>query len=155
VRPFELRNVTLCGQPQVFAKQFGLVHRELAEGTYRRMVLTGFGAGVDVRDSAASLVFTNNVLWSPAFGAHVGEDESVDDDDEGFDEETLVTTLLNDNVVADPGLACVGGGVFTPTADFGLPGDLQEDPEGFFVDAPYVGAVAPGESWLTGAWVVF
>ncbi len=92
-------NVTLCGSGDEEAGlTYGMVLRELLEGTFSNIVISGFNAGVDTRDdfgteSDPHVTLTNSMMFENLTFA-VAYDETNDtnaespnyDDDGGFDE---------------------------------------------------------------------
>lgn len=94
-------NVTLCGSgKEVGGVTYGMVLRELLEGTFSNIVISGFNAGVDTRDDFGSasdphVTISNSIMFegithTVAYDeTNTSDDASPNfDDDGGFDERT-------------------------------------------------------------------
>ncbi|WP_437949770.1 hypothetical protein WME98_02345 [Sorangium sp. So ce296] len=159
-------NATLCGKNKdVDKQQYGMLLRRSTKAHIFNTIVTGFEAGVDIRDAhtdveLASSIFFGNVTANIAY-----EETDVnattaskldDDDDAGFDEIAWFEGEAS-NSVEDPGIA----GCFAAKPDFRPKATLVKNAatppnDGFFdAEAKYIGASKVDDTWATGAWVSF
>lgn len=164
-------NMTLCGKnANVDQLQYGMLIRRNSRGTYRNVIISGFEASLDFRDTvttdgAAPLTLESSLVWSSTgqgIAEHIGyvENEDLPDglsaddqkkfkakptynDDKGMDEVAYFKDAARKNLVADPQVS----GCFNATAPvFGPASALTEGAaappnDGFFdASATYRGA---------------
>ncbi|WP_437669615.1 hypothetical protein [Sorangium sp. So ce131] len=160
-------NVTLCGKDKdVDKQQYGMLLRRTTKAHIFNAIVTGFEAGVDVRNEgtevelASSIFFGNgeqNIAYDEADTAEATESALDDDDDGGLDEVAWFEDQASKNSVEDPQIA----DCFAATPDFRPAATLAENAatppdDGFFDDnASYIGAFKADDTWATGAWVSF
>lgn len=159
-------NATLCGKNKdVDKQQYGMLLRKGTRAHIFNTIVTGFEAGVDIRDAeteveiASSIFFGNieaNIAYDEADTEAATESKLDDDDDGGLDEVAWFEGEAS-NSVLDPRIAdCFGA-----TPDFRPAATLTENAatppdDGFFdTEARYIGAFKAGDTWATGAWVSF
>ena len=159
-------NVTLCGKGADLDKQqYGMLLRRSTKAHVANAIVTGFEAGLDVRNadtdvSVKTSVFFGNVVANVAYDETI-TDEAMKglptyDDDGGFDEVAEVMDPTNGNFEMDPGLDGCWADVidFTPAAT--IPGGTAPPDDGFFdPTATFIGAFEAGDDWTAGAWVSF
>jgi len=160
-------NATLCGKNRKFSgEHYGLLLRRGTGGLIRNTIVTGFLAGLDVRDRTTALdvqntTFFGNVLDNLArtevgvLGASAPDRELLDDDG-GLDERALLTRGTTNNLQSDPR---VRGCFDRASPDFrperSLEGSGVRPPDDGFFDptADFQGALrGPEDPWLRGAW---
>ncbi|WP_437605322.1 hypothetical protein WMF20_29855 [Sorangium sp. So ce834] len=159
-------NATLCGKNKdVDKQQYGMLLRRSTKAHIFNTIVTGFEAGVDLRDAltevelASSIFFGNvkaNIAYEETDVNATTESKLDDDDDAGVDEIAWFEGEAS-NSVEDPGLA----GCFAAKPDFRPEATLVENAatppdDGFFdAEAKYIGAFKADDTWATGAWVSF
>lgn len=155
-------NVTLCGKNQdVEKQQYGMLLRRSTQGAIFNAVVSGFEAGIDVRDantdvSVQNSIFFGNVVQNIAYPED-GSDETLNkDDDAGFDEVAYILTSANKNAETDPKIQdCfnLASPDFRPEAT--LTANAAAPPNDGFFDssATYIGAFKADDDWTNGAWV--
>jgi len=166
-------NVTLCGQNGDQAKQqYGMLLREKFAGKIFNAIITGYEAGIDIRDTPQvgltnldltlenSIVFGNtveNIAYDETL-APTDDEGPTEDDDESFDE-AMWFTMGPGNATDDPGVSGCFDAVPNPvpTNAAVVTTDAATPPAGFDQSATYKGAFDPaGDNWLTeGTWVKF
>ncbi|AUX44795.1 hypothetical protein SOCE26_062630 [Sorangium cellulosum] len=160
-------NVTLCGKnKEVDKQQYGMLLRRATKAHIFNAVVTGFEAGVDVRNEGteveltSSIFFGNleeNIAYVETDTAQATESTLDDDDDGGLDEVAWFEDQASMNSVEDPQIA----DCFAATPDFRPAATLTENAasppdDGFFdTNASYIGAFTEDDTWATGAWVSF
>jgi hypothetical protein len=153
-------NVTLCGQHgDVASQQYGFLFRVGFHGTVGNAIVTGFEAGVDVRDKPYTDVSLSYSLFfdnSPRNVAYLEDGSNTDtqaDDDSGFDERAWFAAGEG-NGETDPGLGDCFADTPTPLPAATLAGGTPPSTGFFDTSATYVGAFADSsDDWMTGAWV--
>jgi hypothetical protein len=156
-------NATLCGKnTDVDKQQYGMLLRRSTRAHIKNTIVTGFEAGVDVRDATTDVdlthsIFFGNVVHNVAYAEDASNDSTEKDDDAAFDERAWFLAGTG-NLETDPGLP----GCFTPGAPNFLPavtlGDGAATPpnDGFFdASATYIGAFKSDDTWATGAWLAY
>lgn len=150
-------NMTLCGQnADVPKEQFGLLLRRGFAGSFGNVAVTGFEAAIDIGDVATSTTLVGsrafgNLGANIAYPEDGSNEEEQADDDGGLDEVAWFLESGNSEEAFDiPGcFAAQPDG--RPAA--AAPAGQAPPSDGFFVDAPHVGAFAgPDDTWMTGAW---
>lgn len=158
-------NATLCGHNKDVAKQqFGMLLRRSTKAHIFNTVVTGFEAGVDVRDplTGAGVEVKSSIFYGQVVGgANYAYAETIAgtgvtaDDDSGFDEVAWLEGAGNQSI--DPKIHCfdAGGPDFTPEAT--LTSNAATPPgDGFFDNtAAYIGAFKSDDTWATGNWIDF
>lgn len=153
-------NATLCGHNKDVAKQqFGMLLRRSTRGHIFNTVVTGFEAGVDVRDPLTSVEIKNSIFFGQAVsGANFAYAETAAgtgvtaDDDNGFDEINALMSAGNQST--DPKINCFQAAPdFRPSAT--LSANAATPPSDGFFDpaASYIGAFKAGDDWATGNWI--
>jgi len=156
-------NATLVGKNVDVAKQqYGMLLRRSTKAHIFNTIVTGFEAGIDIRDKDTSIelknsIFFGNVVQNIAYAEVAGStDPLLSDDDNGLDEQawfTMAGNKTDDPKLADPFNADAPDmtPAMTITDNAAAPPD-----DGFFdATAKYVGAFQAGDTWATGAWVDF
>ena len=158
-------NATLCGRNRPSAQEtYGVLVRRSARVHLRNALVTGFDAGVDVRDLAPSIDVMSSVFWGQlakpiAFEENGGNGTTQRDDDGGFDEIRAVNEAARQNSTATP----LAGDCFNrnqlallpPRALPEAPIQLGRNPF-FDARATYIGAFRDvGDLWATGPWLVW
>jgi hypothetical protein len=158
-------NATLCGRNRTSAQEtYGILVRRSARVRVRNALVTGFHAGVDVRDLAPAIDVMSSVFWGQlanaiAFDENGGNGTTLRDDDGGFDEVRAVTAAARQNSTATP-LAgdCFNRNQLALAPPRALPEAaiaLNRSPF-FDARATYIGAFRDTEDlWATGPWVVW
>lgn len=152
-------NATLCGKNKDVAKQqYGMLLRRSSKSHIFNTIVTGFEAGVDVRDALTSVEIKSSVFYgqtvAEALYAYPESTDGADvyqDDDNGFDEAAALTSAGNTSL--DPKIDC-----FKPVPSFHPAATLTSNAatppnDGFFDPATYIGAFEAGKDWATGAWI--
>jgi hypothetical protein len=158
-------NATLCGRNRASAQEtYGVVVRRSARARLRNALVTGFDAGVDVRDLAPAIDVMSSIFWgqlaSPiAYDENGGNGTTQRDDDGGFDEVRAVTEAPRQNSTATPLIGdCFNRNqlaIRPPRALAEAPINLDRDPF-FDARATYIGAFRDtGDLWATGPWLVW
>lgn len=154
-------NATLCGQNAVLAKQqYGMLLRRGVKGTIVNALVSGFEAGVDIRDKPATDVSLKNSVFfgnNPENIAYVEDGSNADtkkDDDSGFDELAWFNASGSNNSTADPKLGDCFAATPNPIPPTTIPGAAPPN-DGFFdASANFVGAFKDSSgNWMTGAWI--
>jgi len=151
-------NATLCGMNKDAPKeQYGMLFRRGTRGHVWNTIVTGFEAGLDVRDKSTRVEVRSSIFFKNPI-AHVEKPGPFDDDD-GFDEVAFVLDPSRKNLVMDPKIP----GCFDPTHP--RPGPLASltanaatpPADGFFdPKAAYVGAFRDEkDDWATGEWIAW
>lgn len=164
-----LSNLTLIGSRSPQRTQRGMVLRHGTGADLRNVLVSGFsGDAVDLRDRAADLVATgellfNGVLLADALAHGYFADERGDnDDDRGLDEHSYFNAHTGVRFARE---SLLGNGGYDVQRPNFVPDALSEAvtgaapvPEGEFWDeaAGFIGAVRPGSrvTWLDG-WTAF
>jgi hypothetical protein len=157
-------NATLCGKNvEVAAQQYGLLVRRSSKAHIFNAIVTGFEAGLDIRDARTDVevknsIFYGNVVKNLAYEEDGSNADNQKDDDNGLDEIAWLMRPEQRNVVSDPGLDCFNpvSPRFQPKAS--LTANATAPPsDGFFeASAFYVGAFRDAsDAWASGNWVVF
>jgi hypothetical protein len=161
-------NATLCGHNKDVPKeQYGMLLRRSTKAHIFNTIVTGFEAGVDVRNPLTSIEVKNSIFFGQVVtGATFGYPENTTapmgdvlfNDDMGFDE--IASLMAAGNQSIDPKVGCFKGAPgsapdFTPAAT--LTSNAATPPnDGFFdATAAYIGAFKAGDTWATGNWVDF
>jgi len=157
-------NATLCGKnAEIAAQQYGLLLRRSTKAHIFNTILTGFEAGIDIRDvrtdvEVKSSIFFGNVVKNLAYEEDGSNTDTQKDDDNGLDETSWLLRPEHKNVVSDPGLDC-----FNPISPRLQPrtahtlNAAKPPDDGFFdASASYVGAFRDEtDRWASGNWVLF
>jgi len=155
-------NVTLCGKNKdVDKQQYGMVLRRSTKGGFHNVIVTGFEAGVDVRDANTSVeltssIFFGNLIQNVAY-PELGADGVEKNDDAGFDEVAWFNDPASKNSEIDPKITdCYGATPdFTPAMTLSTNAATPPN-DGFFdAAATYIGAFKAGDTWAEGAWVSY
>jgi tRNA A-37 threonylcarbamoyl transferase component Bud32 len=148
-------NATLCGRGHPLEREhLGVVVRHGSAVELGNLVVAGFDAALDVRDRGTTLALRGALGFALPGG--VAQMEAplgpMHDDDDGFDE---AARFAADMVLRDPGIpGCldVGDRLLGAAAEIGV-GAVHPPDDGFFVDAPYLGAVRDAsDEWPTASW---
>ena len=176
----QVYNVSLFGKnADVDQAQYGILVRRNARGTYKNFVVTGFEAGLDVRDASTAAavnaqgkesLFIGNSLFFGNIGAGVtdgitypeplGGTKPNADNDGNFDELGWLKDAGRSNRFTNPGIPAPFNGsapVFSPPKSL-TDGAAVPPADGFFdAAATYMGAFKDaGDAWATtGKWVVW
>ncbi|MCA9618443.1 MAG: hypothetical protein KC731_05470, partial [Myxococcales bacterium] len=153
-----ISNFTLCGQNMNQAvQQYGFVFRRGFNGTIMNGIVTGFEAGVDIRDSPFTNVdltyttFFGNLVENIAYDEVMGGADELEDDDDGFDERNWFTMGMGNDEI-DPALANCFSDVPEPSPSAEIAGGTP--PAGMDSSATYRGAFKDSsDTWMTGGWV--
>ena len=158
-------NATLCGRNRTSAQEtYGILVRRSARVHLRNALVTGFDAGVDVRDLAPSIDVMSSVFWGQlanaiAYEENGGNDTTQRNDDGGFDEIQAVTAAARQNSTATPVIGdCFNRNQLALLPPRALPeAPLSLDRNPFFdAQATYIGAFRDiGDLWATGPWLVW
>ena len=157
-------NATLCGKNvEVASQQYGILLRRATKAHIFNTIVTGFEAGIDVRDDRTgpdvrSSIFFGNLIKNLAYEENGSNTDTQKDDDGGFDEVRWLVKTEYSNNIYNPGIAC-----FDPVAPRFQPkaalteGAATPPTDGFFdSSATYVGAFRDeSDRWANGNWVVF
>ncbi|MCU0684502.1 MAG: hypothetical protein MUF34_20035 [Polyangiaceae bacterium] len=167
-------NATLCGHGNANAssvEQYGLLLREGAKGHLFNMLVSGYDAGLDVRDATTvanandnslevgSTLFYENVTNDLAYAEEANGADRTANDDGDFDESDWVTKREGNGVTKPAGV----GDCFDTRAMRLAPaspltqGATPPPNDGFFdPSAVYYGAFRNADdAWASGAWVVW
>jgi hypothetical protein len=158
-------NATLCGRNRTNAQEtYGILVRRSARVHLRNALVTGFDAGVDVRDLAPSIDVMSSVFWGQlartiAYEENGGNGLTQRDDDGGYDEVRAVSEAARQNSTATPLVGdCFNRNqlaLLPPRALPEAPIELDRDPF-FDAQATYIGAFRDiGDLWATGPWLVW
>lgn len=156
----QIYNATLCGKRDAAAAEsYGLLARRATRVRLVNSIITGFSAGLDLRDRGteafiASTIFGGNLRHAVAYPEQAAEPGVISDDDFGLDEIGLVRADPK-NTTRAPGLVdCFN----REAPDFAPPAALVDDAQtppadGFFDPVSYIGAVRDAEDrWYIGEW---
>ncbi len=152
-------NVTLCGQDYNAGQQYGMLLRKNTRAHIFNALISGFEAGVDVRNgSGPQLEFENSVLFGNTLAAYPENAAApYNDDDAGFDELAWLATPANNVGSADPGIPGCDNMNMLNLVPANTPSNGVA-PVGSFFDttANFVGAFRDAnDDWAQGAWVVW
>ena len=155
-------NVTLCGQNADSAdQQYGFLFRRGFMATVGNAVVTGWEAGVDVRDAPdtdvtlSDSIFFGNTVNNVAYAEDGSNMDTEEDDDGGFDEVAWFNMSANTSEM-DPGLADCFADTPDPRPASELPGGTPGGDAFFDTSATFIGAFRDGsDDWMTGAWVAW
>lgn len=176
----QIYNATLLGKNKdVDQAQYGILIRKNARGTYKNLVVTGFEAGLDIRDASTkggvgaqgkeALVISNSLIWGSlgqgvtdgiTYPEPVGGTKPNTDNDGNFDElgwfkgEAMSNRWTNPGLVAPFDMNAPKPG---PSASL-TAGAATPPADGFFdATATYMGAFKDGnDAWATkGRWAVW
>jgi len=153
-------NATLVGKNVDVAKQqYGMLLRRSTKAHIFNTIVTGFEAGIDIRDATTSIelknsIFFGNVVENVAYAEDAASsDPLLMDDDGGFDEKAWFA--MSGNTEQDPKLTAPFNAEspdLTPAAT--IKDNAATPPsDGFFDAVDYIGAFQAGDAWATGAWV--
>lgn len=153
-------NVTLCGQNGDSAdQQYGFLFRRGFMATIGNAIVSGWEAGVDVRDAPdtdvtlSSAVFFGNVVNNIAYVEDGSNEDTEKDDDGGFDEVAWFIGST-DTSVTDPMLADCFAATPDPRPASEIAGEAPAGDAFFDTSATYIGAFEDAsDDWMTGAWV--
>ena len=153
-------NATLCGKRDASAEEsYGLLARRGTRVRLVNSIITGFSAGLDVRDrdtevSIASSIFGGNQRHAVAYPERPEQPGATRDDDFGFDE-LQQFRADHKNTTRAPGLRdCFDSEAPDFAPDAPLIDNAQTPPaDGFFEPVSYIGAVRDaGDHWYLGEW---
>jgi hypothetical protein len=158
-------NATLCGRNRTSAQEtYGILVRRSARVHLRNALVTGFDAGVDVRDLAPSIDVMSSVFWGQlsktiAYEENGGNGTTQRDDDGGYDEARSVNEAARQNSTAPPPIGdCFDRNqlaLLPPRALPEAPIPLNRSPF-FDAQATYIGAFRDtSDRWATGPWLVW
>ena len=159
-------NATLCGKNGDPARQqFGMLLRRGTRATIANTIVTGFEAGIDLRDASTqidlkSTILFGNLVKNVAYEEDGSNTETQKDDDALFNELTWFATPANKNSERDPGIS---GCFVAANPGFAPSSPLTENAatppnDGFFdPTATFIGAFrSSADRWTsTGSWVVW
>ena len=159
-------NATLCGSNRKsLAVNYGMLVRKGATLNLANAIVTGFDAGVDLRDAGSELAVRSTVFFgnvsqniaypeSPAVKSDTGKD-----DDNGYDEIATINASLAKNSADDPKLPdCFDVDAPKYKPETAVTANAAAPPsDGFFeASAVYVGAFRDqNDTWDSGAWVAW
>jgi hypothetical protein len=151
-------NATLCGRDYGMGQQYGLLLRKATRGELANLVVSGFEAGIDIRNAVGDEVVVRNSTFFGNTLVAYPEDAAApyDDDDAGFDEITALEAA--DNAFDDVGVAgCANMNELDLAPPEAVTEHAAEPPDdGFFDPAAYVGAFSgPEDDWIAGSWIVW
>ncbi|MFO0611440.1 MAG: hypothetical protein U0414_02545 [Polyangiaceae bacterium] len=151
-------NATLCGQDYAAGQQYGALLRKNTRAHLFNLIVSGFEAGVDVRDaSGPALELTNSIFFGNSRLAYP-EDAAppYNDDDAGFDEAAWLMSGLGNAFVdpSVPGCNDMTSLQLKPAVPL-TSGAAAPPNDGFFdASASFQGAFRDvTDDWATGAWV--
>lgn len=153
-------NVTLCGQNGDSAdQQYGFLFRRGFMATIGNAIVSGWEAGVDVRDAPdtdvtiSSSVFFGNTVNNIAYAEDGSNEDTEEDDDGGLDEVDWFNSATGTSV-ADPGLADCFAATPDPRPAAEIAGETPAGDAFFDTSATHVGAFKDAtDDWMTGEWV--
>ncbi len=158
-------NATLCGRNRPSAGEtYGVLVRRSARVHLRNALITGFDAGVDVRDLGPAIDVLSSVFWGQlsrpiAFEENGGNATTQRNDDGGFDETSAVNEPARQNRTATPQAGdCFNRTQLALRPPRALPeAPIQLDRNPFFdAQAKYIGAFRDlDDPWATGPWLVW
>ncbi len=157
-------NATLCGKGrEVEKQQYGLLLRKSTRGTIRNLIVSGFEAGIDIRDAntqvdVASSVFFGNLVKNLAYEENGSDNEVQKDDDAGFDENAWLAMPERKIITSDPLINCIDAQALHMAPSAALIDGAEAPPADGFFDpaAQFMGAFRDtADSWATGRWVVW
>ncbi|HEU4532514.1 MAG TPA: hypothetical protein VFS00_00305, partial [Polyangiaceae bacterium] len=169
-------NATLCGHGTAIAssvEQYGLLLRQGAKGHLFNLLVSGYDAGLDVRDATTvananaadkslevgASLFYENVVQQIAYPEVAGGADRTDDDDDGFDEVAWVTGREGNGTTKPAGAGdCFDVRTLRLAPQAPLSQGAVKPPEDGFFDstASYYGAFRNADdAWASGAWVVW
>jgi hypothetical protein len=153
-------NVTLCGQNGDSAdQQYGFLFRRGFMATVGNAIVTGWEAGVDFRDTPdtdvtlSDSIFYGNTVHNVAYAEDGSNQDTEEDDDNGFDEVDWFDMSTN-TAETDPMLADCFAATPDPRPASEIAGGTPSGDAFFDTSATYVGAFRDeSDDWMTGAWV--
>lgn len=153
-------NATLCGRNDADAKpSYGLLIRRGARPTIVNSIVTGFHAGVDLRDrgtelSIASSILADNVVHDVAYPEQARGAALLADDDFGFDEDTWFRRVATNATELPRGFDCTDARNPRFGAESALTERASAPPDdGFFQPVDYMGAVRDAhDTWYRAGW---
>lgn len=154
-----ISNITLCGANADPAKQqYGFLFRRGFHANIMNAFVTGFEAGVDIRNAPDTAVTLTNSIMAGNIVHNVAYPESADstedtikDDDGGFDEIAWFTEGTGNSETGAIGDCWAA--TPDPAPATAIPGGTPSG-SGFDASANYVGAFKDkSDTWMTGAWV--
>jgi len=160
----KIYNATLCGKGRdVEKQQYGLLLRRSTRGTFRNLLVSGFEAGLDIRDAntmvdVASSNFFGNGLKNFAYEEDQSASDVQKDDDGGFDELAWLNQPARKISAKDPGIDCFNQGSLQMSPKNALTEGAEAPPKDGFFDntATFIGAFRDQtDTWASGAWVVW
>jgi len=162
----QIYNATLVGAHQKGAgESYGLLLRAGTRARVRNVLVTGFAAGIDVRDAQTDVsvegsIFHENTEHVIAFPeSEENRRGPYADDDGAMDERALILASGSDNRVEDPKLSVRvdAGDPFVKPRHALVTGAVSPPDDGFFdPNARYVGAFRDeSDSWDQGAWAIW
>lgn len=140
----EVRNATLCGHQTSRALHEGVLVGTGANVILRRSIIVGHEAALDVEDPGTATLETSVLANDHDIGP---TGEAMD----SFDEEQFTAGAFLNTLGGSP-IQCFGSVALlpsTPVGNFGPPLGSS----GFFVEAPYTGALTAGDDWIS-SWIV-
>ena len=158
-------NATLCGRLRdVDNEQYAILLRRGARAHIYNTMVTGFEAGLDLRDGGTTLDLANSLFW----GNHarlVGYEENRSnfttqrDDDGGLDETRFFFEPARNNAAGDPGVGdCFDRGALALQPAVAVTRNARQPPDDGFFDpqAAYLGAFRDrADRWADGPWVMW
>lgn len=156
-------NATLCGKNlELDKQQYGMLLRRSTLGTFRNLIVSGFEAGLDLRDATTEVeithsIFHGNLLENLAYAEVPGGSGVLADDDGGLDEQAYLLKDTRKNIMMDPALVdCFDGNAPRPYPGAALVQNAATPPEDGFFDpqAAFVGAFRDAnDGWARGNWI--
>lgn len=159
-----IANLTIFGPRDEESGDRAMVLRRGTGAKFFNTLIMGFASDpIDVRDSATvdtilrgGLRFQELMIWADGQPL-VFADESMDDDDDGFDEATYFESVAGDRFNQSPGtLVRTSAGILIPEQNPVLVSNVALPEDEFFErSARYLGAFRPGsaEHWTDG-WIL-
>jgi hypothetical protein len=153
-------NATLCGRRDPDAKpSYGMLIRRGTRPTIRNTIVTGFHAGMDVRDrgtqpSIESSILGGNVVFDVAYPETATGTALEADDDFGLDEVASFTSVATNSTELPEGLSCWDGNDprFGPARALTEHASRPPD-DGFFDPVAYIGAARDAhDDWYRQSW---
>lgn len=153
-------NVTLCGHDYDAREQYGALLRKGTRANIFDVIVSGFEAGVDVRDAVGPTIELRSSIFFGNTQLAYLEDAAApyNDDDGAFDEIGWINNPANSNATSDPRVDCNNAEELRLSPSSPITANAAAPPDDGFFDssASYVGAFRDAEDdWASGSWVVW
>lgn len=151
----QIYNATLCGRARPIAREhLGVVVRHGSRAELGNLIVAGFDAALDVRDAGSSLALRGAQGF--ALPAGLAQPEApigaMPDDDDAFDEAAEYAARWTFHDPAIPGCLDMHSPILGPPVELGAAA-AHPPADGFFADAPYLGAVRDADdTWASAGW---